>query len=143
MDCGDLFVALCRYQNQWDCEKQNKFFRFDRKACLFGKTVYFEVERGSQKGDKLRTKLEAYKKHYSETGEKFHVIFTVQDYRPNPLEDVVVTGKKKGQELLKLFEEFKLPGNYLVCYQQSLAADPLKAELVSRFNKHTLETLPD
>jgi hypothetical protein len=137
-----LFCALFPYQQAWECETQNKYFRFDRKAQLFGKTIYFEVERGTQGPEKLREKLDRYVKHFRETREKFYVLFTVQDYQPNPFEKVKISAKEKGFELFRLFDEMELPGNYLVCYHESLIKYPLKTEVVSRFGKNTLETLP-
>jgi len=103
-DCAEVFVSLALTDRLmlWEGEgTQKKGFRHDRKFEIGEDSLpwYLEVERGNQMPQKLRVKIEQYIRHFHETKEPFHVVFTVQD-------------EAAVEQLVYLFEEFKLGNHY-------------------------------
>ncbi len=153
--CAELYIALEPYlddcDDNWQCEKQNKTkgkqFRYDRRAVMFGETIYFEVETGSQENlgrktaKKIEDKLHGYIEHYQETREDFCVVFTVQDYIRNKLRETVTPAKIVGKKIDEILAESRLPDRYLIAYHSELISDPMTARLVGRKAMYTLGSL--
>jgi hypothetical protein len=126
-DCAEVFVSLALTDRllNWEGEgTQKKGFRHDRKFEL-GDTWYLEVEKGNQAIQKLRVKLSQYVSHYRETKEPFHVLFTVQD-------------EPSIEQLIYLFEGFKLGSHYAAVVFEEFVRDPLNASLTTRFDTFSL-----
>lgn len=126
--CADIFVSLALSDTlmEWVGEGDQKLgFRHDRLFRVDDRVFYLEVERGSQGDGVLRAKLERYIKHYQATKQPFNVLFTVSD------EDAL-------ERLLTLFDQFKLGNQYAVTLHSEFVADPLKAQITTRFDSNTL-----
>lgn len=78
--CADIFVLLYSTGNlySWGQKKLSGIIP-DRYFEYGDRLVYLELERGTQDQKRIIGKLQAYKKWFRETGEKFHVWFVVID----------------------------------------------------------------
>lgn len=75
--CADVFVALYKTGSLhgWGHQQISKNIKPDRIFYLGDDLYYLEVEMGNHKEATIRNKIENYKKHHRETGEKFQVRF--------------------------------------------------------------------
>lgn len=110
---------------------QKMGFRFDRCATIGNNKYYFEVERGTHTLAAIQKKVEQYLKLPG----RFHVIFTVQDYRANPFAEIDKTGKQFGAEILTLLQTYKRGSQFLVAPHHLLLENPHAQLLVSPENK--------
>ena len=125
--CGDIFVSLMLTGEctLWEGEgRAVKGFRHDRKFA-FDKIWYLENERGTQAPKVLRGKIDNYLKHYRETYDPFHVLFTVKD-------------EPSLEQIIYLFDEYKLPNFYWATVIDDFVSDPLNAQITSRTSTNTL-----
>ena len=126
--CGDIFVSLALTGQMllWEGEgRAKKGFRHDRKFALDDTDWYLENERGSQAPQVLRGKLDQYLKHHRETKEIFHTLFVVKD-------------EQAVEQIVYLFDEYKLPNFYWACVFDQFVSDPLTAQITSRNSTNTL-----
>jgi len=126
----DIYVALRKsgISFTWTAKSNQKDgFRYDAFFELYGKTFYLEVERGTQGIKDIEEKVKAYMK----LAGRFHVIFTVEDYRPNPFAPVVKTAKDYGNEILDFLEEAHRGNQFLVSPHTLLISKPLTPCLLS------------
>jgi len=149
---GDIYVTVVKLAGKlgveysWKSEKSLKaqkgiYFRPDGELWILGKHIYFEVERGSQDVEKkVRPKVQNY---LTQKG-WFYVIFTVQDYQPNPELPIRKTAFQSGNDILGLLERFQHGSQFLVTPHFKFVADPEAEVLVSPTQeKFSLQTLPD
>jgi len=89
-----------------------------------------EVHRGTQTVDVVIEKA----KHYAEI-ENCRPIWTVSDYRPNPLAEIVKTARQAGQEILHALREANIVSQPLITPHALFVKDPLAPVLVSPRNQ--------
>lgn len=119
-------------------DDQKNGLRFDRAVQIFGKHFFFEIERGTQTVQTIQDKVEAYMKLQG----RFHVIFTVQDYRPNPFEPIVKTAQDFGGEILSFLTTVNRGAQFVVTPHNTFIDDPLKPYLIPpRGGQFSLETI--
>lgn len=126
---SDLYVALrmvpgVEIQPKSD---QSKGLREDLAAKIIGKQVYFEVERGTQGMKRIEEKVERYLKLPG----WFYVVFTVQDYRPNPFAKVEKSARQAGEDILNLLKDYGRGAQFLVTPHTLFLEDPLARVLIS------------
>lgn len=136
----DIYVALRKLGLPMDWtpkSDQKQGFRFDAKAHMFGNTFYFEVETGTHSVDQIEGKVDAY---LTQPG-YFFVVFTVQDYKPNPFDKVTKTARDFGQEILNMLNVKRrrtgkpLGRQFLLTPHEKLINYPLAEVLVSHQQK--------
>lgn len=112
---------------------------WDRDLQIYGKQFYIEVETGTQGLDKIEAKIN----HYERLEGWFHVVFTVQDYKPNEFEPVQKTAITQAENMLDLFAKYERRNKYVVAIHKNLVANPTGKILVSplevAFNFETIE----
>jgi hypothetical protein len=129
--CGDIFVSLALTDQllNWEGEgRALKGFRHDRKFAIGDDDWYLENERGNQSPQVLRAKLENYLKHYRDAKESFFVLFALGS-------DQAV------EQMVYLFEEFKLPNFYWATAFDEFVSDPLNAQITSRNTSNSLSNM--
>lgn len=140
--CNDVYVSVRKLGQTmvWTPkDDQKNGFSFDRGLEIFGRQFYFEIERGTQTVQDIQGKVEAYLK----LAGRFHVVFTVQDYQPNPFEPVKKTAHDYGAEILGLLGTYRRGAQFLVTPHATFVEDPLGQFLVSPWNSaFGLNTLP-
>ena len=138
---NDIYVALRKagIPMEWEPKSDQKGgFRFDARLSAFGKTFYFEVETGTHGIKAIEEKIDA----YINLKYRCYVIFTVQDYRPNPFEEVTKTAKDFGYEILNVISEKGRRHQFTVTPHAVFTASPLNPVLVSHTGEaFTLETI--
>lgn len=120
---ADLFVAFHSHMGQWAYEPQVLKERADRGVRLFGKTFYFEVDRGTEPPAEIAAKLDNYVRYAIESGERFHVIFALMDGKE--------TAHNRGNKLIPLLRERKRGNQFLLAHHARLVNEPLGAYLYS------------
>lgn len=137
----DIYVALRKagIQMEWEAKSDQKDgFRFDASLKAFDKQFYFEVETGTHGIKAIEEKIDA----YINLRYRCYVIFTVQDYRPNPFEPVTKTGKDFGYEILGVISEKGRKNQFTVTPHPIFTANPLNPVLVSHTGEaFSLETI--
>lgn len=130
-DCGDIFVSLVLTEKLalWEGEgRAVKGFRHDRKFVVGECVFYLENEKGTQAPKILRGKLDNYLKHYRKTYDPFHVLFTVSN-------------EQAVEQIVYLFDEYKLPNFYWATVLNEFVSDPFNAQITSRQTTETIENL--
>jgi hypothetical protein len=89
-----------------------------------------EVHRGTQKVEVVVEKA----RHYAKN-KNCRPIWTVSDYRPNPLSDIVKTAKESGQEILNALKQAGIVAQPLITPHAKFIQDPLAQVLVSPLNR--------
>lgn len=120
---GNLFVSLILADVvvSWTMHKRlGKDFIPDRTFEAETGIIYIEHETGSQNISVWREKIFNYLKHFRETGEQFHLLFTMAD------NDSVIS-------IVRLFEELNCSSHYYAAVHQDLVNDPLNALVTNRF----------
>jgi hypothetical protein len=123
---ADLFVAYyphLRGNGSWSYEPAVLKDRADRGMRLFGKTFYFEVDRGTEPPAEIAAKLDNYIRYAQATGERFHVIFSLMDGKEK--------AHNRGNKLIPLLKECRRGNQFLLAHQQRLIDDPLGTYLYS------------
>ena len=126
----DIYVALRKtgLPLTWTAKSTQKDgFRYDGSFQIFDKQFYLEVERGTQGIKDIEQKVEAYLKLPG----RFHVIFSVSDYKPNPYDPIVKTAKQYGMEILEFLEGVRRGNQFLVSPHVLLSTRPLDPVLIS------------
>lgn len=123
---ADLFVAYyphMRNGGSWSYEPAILKERADRGMRLFGKTFYFEVDRGTESPVEIASKLDNYIRYAHETGERFHVIFALIDGKE--------TAHNRGNKLIPLLQNCRRGNQFLLAHHKRLVDDPLGTYLYS------------
>jgi hypothetical protein len=126
----DIYVALRKtgIPLTWTAKSPQKDgFRYDASFTIYDKQFYLEVERGTQGIKDIQEKVNAYLKLPG----RFYVIFTVEDYKPNPYAPVVKTAKEYGNEILDFLEEVHRGNQFTVSPHVLLSTRPLDPVLLS------------
>ena len=128
---NQLYVALRKTGQplKWISNSTDEEGRFDRAMVWNGVFIPFEVHRGTQSVDVVVEKAKFY------TKENCRPIWTVQDYKPNPFEDVVKTAKQSGQEILDALRSAGIVAQPLITPHLVFTQNPLSPVLVSPLNK--------
>lgn len=111
--------------------EQRKDFKEDLAFEFEDKLFYMEVETGSHEAKDLKEKVEAYLKLKGH----FYVIFTIQDYRPDPLLPIKKTWKQFGTDILAMLELYGRGAQFLVSPHHLFIENPLGLHLVNHQNK--------
>ncbi len=117
--CAEVFVSLALTETLYDWQPHKRISKGiipDRMARFENRTIYFEIERGTQ--DKIVQKTESYRKHWRETKEDFSVLFLVKD-------------EKALEQTITKLEGINASDHYLVGVLPQFVDDPLKALLTS------------
>lgn len=79
--CADVFVALylTGSLHGWGQQRISRELIPDRIFYLGDDLYYLEAEKGNQKDAIIKKKVDAYKKYWRETNEKFQVRFVTDD----------------------------------------------------------------
>jgi len=141
-DCGDLFTAFIYTKDlpitEWEHTSDQKHgLRFDRAAKIAGKQFYFEIERGTQTITAIKEKVE----QYLRIPGTFYVVFTVQDYQPNPYMKVVKTYRQFGEDILNLVAQYRRRAQLVVAPHHLLVENPSAEILVSPEAKYSFQTI--
>jgi hypothetical protein len=126
----DIYVALRQtgVDLTWTAKSTQKDgFRYDAQFIVYGKQFYLEVERGTQGIKDIEEKVKAYLKLPG----RFHVIFTVEDYKPNPFAAVEKTAKDYGNEILDYLESVRRGHQFIVTPHIAFINNPLGQVLLS------------
>jgi hypothetical protein len=115
---------------KWFHTDDSKERRWDRAMTWQGVWMPIEVHRGTQKIEVVIEKAEYYAKQ-----KNCRPIWTVSDYQPNPLAEVVKTAKQTGQEILDAFRQTGFVAQPLVTPHAIFIKDPLAPVLVSPRNR--------
>jgi hypothetical protein len=130
---ADLFVAYQPHASQWAYEPAILDNRADRGMRAFNKTVYFEVDRGTEAPGEIEAKLDRYIKYAQASGERFHVVFALMDGKEQ--------ATSRGEKLIPLLKARKRGNQFLLAHHSRLTADPLGRLLYSPLEE--LYTLQD
>ena len=126
----DIYVALRKtgLPITWTAKSTQKDgFRYDASFEIYGKQFYLEVERGTQGIKDIEEKVNAYLK----LAGRFYVIFTVEDYRPNPFAPIVKFKQKTAYEILDFLEDVRRGNQFTVSPHVLLSTRPLDQILLS------------
>jgi hypothetical protein len=138
---ADLFVQYYGIFETWRYEPKAGQLYGDRKMKIYGKHIYFEVDRCHQNASVIREKIEAYIRYYYELEKqygdraRFHVIFDIA--HPNP--DKVSARIKEIGEIL---DEFNRGNQFALSSHTMLTTSPVEDEIIySPHGAFSLETL--
>jgi hypothetical protein len=136
---ADLFTALYPHLvaqgGAWSYEPVILDNRADRGMRLFGKTFYFEVDRGTEAPREIEEKLDRYIRYSQKSGETFHVIFALMDGKES--------AQSRGDKLIPLLQERRRGNQFLLASHARLEEDPLGRLLYSPKDElHSLENVP-
>lgn len=129
---SEIYVALKKTGEtfQWFHTDDGKEKRWDRAMLWRGVWMPIEVHRGTQPVEVVIEKA-----RYYATRENCRPIWTVSDYRPNPLAEIVKTAKQTGQEILDALRQANITAQPLITPHQIFLKDPLAKVLVSPRNQ--------
>lgn len=131
---ADLFVAYKPHMQQWAYEPPILDNRADRGMRAFGKTVYFEVDRGTEAPAEIEEKLARYIRYSRDSGERFYVIFALMDGKE--------LAHNRGNKLIPILKAQKRGNQFLLAHHQRLTSDPLGKYLYSPLDElYSLETV--
>lgn len=131
---GDLFVTFKPFFSGWSFEPAIGKDRGDRGMIYQDKIIYFEVDRCTEGFPVIEEKVENYIRYARETGERFHVVFSL-------LEDQA-TVMNRAKKMLDLFEDKKRGNQFLVANHINLLEVPFEDILFSPTGEaHSFDTL--
>ncbi len=111
-----MFVAFYSHISAWSFEPAIGGDRGDRGMKIGEKTIYFEVDRCTEGLPIIEQKIENYIRYARETGERFHVVFSIL------AEDNLVTNR--GNNLIPLIRSKRRGDQFLITNHNNLLQDP-------------------
>lgn len=107
---GDIFVSLMisGHLTGWD-RSDRPSLRDDAQFYIDEDLYYLEMEMGNHGVDRLTEKVVRYKKHFRETGERFHTLFVMRDSL---------------EKIESVFEEERVTNHYRACLFEQITASP-------------------
>jgi hypothetical protein len=131
---ADLFAAYYPYMQQWAYEPPILDNRADRGMRAFGKTFYFEVDRGTEPPAEVEAKLDRYIRYSRESEERFYVIFALMDGKE--------LAHNRGNKLIPILKAQKRGNQFLLAHHKNLIADPLGTWIYSPLDElYSLENV--
>lgn len=132
---ANLFIAFHSLMSAWIVEPVIGSIRGDRGMQVWDKTFYFEVDRATESPAEIEKKGDAYIEYSRETGERFHVIFSIME---NPRRTV----EKRGEEIINVLMEKPRGSMFLIANHEKLLAGPDSYTLYNPA-KDAIVTLPE
>jgi hypothetical protein len=114
---ADLFVAYRPFMSAWSYEPSILKDRADRGMQIFGKTIYFEVDRCTEGIKVIEAKIDNYIRYANETRERFHVVFAIVGSETEIL--------NRGNLIIPILKDRKRGDQFLIANAGNIISNPL------------------